>query len=113
AQEAIFANLKGNLCEGTGSNVGYVLDGQVRTPTLASGCLAGVTRGLFLEWTDAVEVDESIEVLGAAEEVFLLSTTRDIQPVSWLDGRELQTPGRVTQELREVWIKKECEDIDP
>ncbi len=113
AQEAIFANLQGNLCEGTGSNVGYVLDGQVRTPTLASGCLAGVTRDLFLEWTRAVEVDEPIEVLQEAEEVFLLSTTRDIQPVSWLDGREMQTPGRVTQELREVWIKKECEDIDP
>lgn len=113
AHEAIFANLKGHLCEGTGSNVGYIIDGQVRTPTLASGCLAGVTRGLFLEWTRAVEIDEPIEVLQQADEVFLLSTTRDIQPVSWLDGRELQTPGRITRELREVWIKRESEDIDP
>jgi branched-chain amino acid aminotransferase len=113
AHEAIFANLKGHLCEGTGSNVGYVIDGQVRTPTLDSGCLAGVTRGLFLEWTDAVEIDEPIEVLAQADEVFLLSTTRDVQPVSWLDGRELQTPGRITRELREVWIKREREEIDP
>lgn len=113
AHEAIFANLNGHLCEGTGSNVGYVLDGQVRTPTLASGCLAGVTRALVLEWTEAVEVDEPIEVLAQAEEIFLLSTTRDIQPVSWLDGRELQTPGQATRELREVWIKREREDIDP
>lgn len=50
ASEAIFANTGGNLCEGTGSNVFYVVDGELRTPTLASGCLAGITRGLILEW---------------------------------------------------------------
>ena len=35
--EAIFANTAGNLCEGTGTNVFYVVDGELRTPTLASG----------------------------------------------------------------------------
>ena len=35
ATEAIFANLAGHLCEGTGSNVFYVVDGELRTPTLA------------------------------------------------------------------------------
>ncbi len=35
ASEAIFANLAGHLCEGTGSNVFYVVDGELRTPTLA------------------------------------------------------------------------------
>ena len=45
ASEAIFANLAGNLCEGTGSNVFYVVDGELRTPTLASGCLAGHHQG--------------------------------------------------------------------
>ena len=62
--EAIFANLAGHLCEGTGSNVFYVVDGELRTPTLASGCLAGITRELLLEWCEVVEVDEPIEVLG-------------------------------------------------
>ena len=61
--EAIFANLAGHLCEGTGSNVFYVVDGELRTPTLASGCLAGVTRALVLEWCGGVEVDEPIEVV--------------------------------------------------
>ena len=53
----MFANTAGNLCEGTGSNVFYVADGELRTPTLASGCLAGVTRALVLEWCGGVEVD--------------------------------------------------------
>ena len=33
AGEAVMANLAGNLCEGTGSNVFYVVDGELRTPT--------------------------------------------------------------------------------
>jgi branched-chain amino acid aminotransferase len=41
ASEAIFANSQGALCEGTGSNIFLALDGQLITPTLASGCLAG------------------------------------------------------------------------
>ena len=83
ASEAVFANLQGHLCEGTGTNVFYVVDGELRTPTLASGCLAGITRRLVLEWYGAVEVDEPIEVAGRApSEVFLASTTRDVQAVA-------------------------------
>ena len=113
ASEAIFANLAGHLCEGTGSNVGYVVGGEVRTPTLGSGCLAGVTRALLLEWYDVVEIDEPIGVLDEADEVFLLSTTRDVQGVHRLDGREIEAPGPVTRELMELWVAKESEGCDP
>ncbi|MGS7457447.1 aminotransferase class IV, partial [Mycobacterium tuberculosis] len=81
ASEAIFANLAGDLCEGTGSNVFYVVGGELRTPTLDSGCLAGVTRALVIDWFGAKEVDEPIEVAAGAEEIFLVSTTRDVQGV--------------------------------
>jgi branched-chain amino acid aminotransferase len=113
ASEAIFANTVGHLCEGTGSNVGYVVGGEVRTPSLASGCLAGVTRALLLEWCDVVEVDEPIGVLDEAEEVFLVSTTRDVQPVHRLDGRDLEAPGPVTRKLREIWAARAAESMDP
>ena len=102
ATEAIFANLAGHLCEGTGSNVFYVIDGELRTPTLASGCLAGVTRALVLEWCGGVEVDEPIEVLDHASEIFLASTTRDVQPVSRWDERVLDVPGPVTRRPRSL-----------
>jgi branched-chain amino acid aminotransferase len=113
AGEAVFANLAGHLCEGTGSNVGYVVDGEVRTPTLASGCLAGVTRALLLEWSDVVEVDEPIGVLDEADEVFLLSTTRDVQAVHRVDERDLPAPGPVTRALRDLWRVREAEDPNP
>ena len=46
ADEAIFPNTQGNLCEATGSNVFLVLDGMLFTPPLSAGCLNGVTRQL-------------------------------------------------------------------
>jgi branched-chain amino acid aminotransferase len=109
ASEAVFANLAGHLCEGTGSNVFYVVDGELRTPTLASGCLAGVTRALILEWYGGREVDEPIEVVERASEVFLASTTRDVHPVASWDGRELAAPGPVTAEVAALWREREPE----
>ncbi|WP_028655707.1 aminotransferase class IV [Nocardioides sp. J54] len=108
ASEAVFANLAGHLCEGTGTNVFYVVDGQVRTPTLASGCLAGVTRALLIEWFGATEVDEPIEVAAGADEVFLVSTTRDVQGVHRWDDRELAAPGPVTRAAAQAWRDNEA-----
>jgi branched-chain amino acid aminotransferase len=113
ATEAIFPNTVGNLCEGTGSNVFYVIDGELRTPTLASGCLAGVSRALVLEWYGAREVDEPVEVLTRAAEVFLVSTTRDVQAVGRVDGRKLSAPGPITREVARVWARRESMNPDP
>ena len=107
ASEAIFANLAGHLCEGTGSNVFYVVDGDLRTPTLESGCLAGVTRRLILEWYGGREVDEPIEVIAEASEVFLASTTRDVQAVHRWDDRPLIAPGPITSAAADAWRERE------
>jgi branched-chain amino acid aminotransferase len=108
AGEAVMANLAGHLCEGTGTNVFYVVDGELRTPTLESGCLAGVTRALVLEWYGAREVDEPIDVVRQASEAFLASTTRDIQPVSAWDDLELPVSGPVTKAAQESWREHEA-----
>jgi branched-chain amino acid aminotransferase len=113
SSEAVFANLRGHLCEGTGTNVFYVVDGELRTPSLASGCLAGITRALVLEWYGATEVDEPIEVLTEqASEIFLSSTTRDVQGIHRWNDRELGAPGPVTTEARKVWHEREAELLD-
>ncbi|MAS54494.1 MAG: 4-amino-4-deoxychorismate lyase [Pimelobacter sp.] len=112
ATEAIFANTAGHLCEGTGSNVFYVVDGELRTPTLASGCLAGVTRGLVLEWCGARELDEPIAVAQEADEVFLVSTTRDVQPVTRWGARELRV-GSITRAAADTWRTREPEHLVP
>lgn len=109
ASEAVFANLAGHLCEGTGSNVFYVVDGELRTPTLASGCLAGVTRALVLEWYGGTEVDEPVEAVDTASEVFLVSTTRDVQGVHRWNDRDLPAPGPITTAVAALWAERERE----
>ncbi len=113
ATEAIFANTQGHLCEGTGSNVFYVVDGEVRTPTVSSGCLAGVTRALLIEWVGAREVDEEISIAESADEVFLASTTRDVQAVHRWNDRQFVAPGPITRQITATWTVKERESIDP
>ena len=113
ASEAVFANTRGVLCEGTGSNIFYVLDGQVVTPTLSSGCLAGVTRALVIQWCDVVESDGPMEVLQQADEVFLAGTTRDVQPVHRVDERDLGAAGPLTQQVVETFARRAAENEDP
>jgi branched-chain amino acid aminotransferase len=108
AGEAVMANLAGHLCEGTGSNVFYVVDGELRTPSLQSGCLAGVTRALILEWYGGREVDEPIDVVRRASEVLIASSTRDVQAVSAWDDLELPAPGPVTEAAQQAWREREA-----
>jgi branched-chain amino acid aminotransferase len=111
--EAIFANTVGDLCEGTGSNIFCVFDGELVTPTLESGALAGVTRGLVIAWFGAVERDVPLARLAEADEIFLTSTTRDVQAVHRVDERDLGVPGEVTATVAKVFAERSAEDIDP
>jgi branched-chain amino acid aminotransferase len=114
AEEAIVADTRGRLCEGTGANVFVVHGGRLRTPTLASGCLAGITRELVLAATDAEEVELPLEALATAEEAFLTSSTREVQPVGWVDGRALpRTPGPRTSEAVAAFRALVASDLDP
>jgi branched-chain amino acid aminotransferase len=117
ASEAVMPNTGGMLCEGTGSNIFYVLGDQLVTPTLESGCLAGVTRALVLEWCqgelDVVERDEPIEILQRADEVILVGTTRDVQAISRVDERDVAAPGPVTARAQEIWARESAKHIDP
>jgi branched-chain amino acid aminotransferase len=110
--EAVFANTVGDLCEGTGSNVFLVRGGEVVTPPLGSGCLAGVTRALLLEWADVTEKDLPMAALTEADEVFLTSSTRDVQAVHAVDDVEV-APGPFTARLAATFAARAAEDLDP
>ena len=98
ADEAVFANTQGNLCEGAGSNVFVGIAGVLYTPPLSAGCLAGVTRELVCETIDVVEADLPFDVLARCDELFLTSSTRNVHPVSHINARALANcPGPLTQ----------------
>lgn len=119
AAEAVFANTRGDLCEGTGSNVFCEHDGELVTPPLMSGCLAGVTRELLLEWlaaegTPARETPLPIDALRTTTEAFITSTTRDAMPIAHVDGAALvEAPGPLTKHAIEVFARRAAESPDP
>lgn len=115
ADEALLANTAGQLCEGTGSNVFVVSRGEVRTPPLSSGCLAGITRDLLIERLDRVieEAPMELDVLATADEVFLTSSTRDVQGLHRVDDRPLDAPGPVTSAIADAFAALAAADPDP
>src|SRR5205823_766228 len=114
AEEAVFANLAGQLCEGTGTNVFVGTGGRMVTPPLSAGCLAGVTRQLLLELGVAEEEDLPLAALAEADEAFLTSSTRDVQPIDSVDGTALPaTPGPLTKAASDAFRDLRERDPDP
>ena len=82
----------GHVIEATASNVFAVLDGVAVTPPVDPVMLTGVTRNLVLELAAAggIETREAplpVADLARASEVWLTSSTREVSPVTTLDGR--------------------------
>jgi len=114
AEEAIFGNLGGRLCEGTGTNIFVGTGGRMLTPPLASGCLAGVTRDLLLELGVAEEEDVPLSALADADEAFLTSSTRDVQPISTVDRAAMPTtPGPLTKAAADAFRALQDREADP
>jgi branched-chain amino acid aminotransferase len=114
AGEALFANLAGNLCEGTGTNVFVGIGGRLVTPPLSAGCLAGVTRELVMELVDVIEDDLPVAAFLQADEAFLTSSTRDVQAVRAVDGRPLaKCPGPLTEGAGAAFKALLGRDLDP
>jgi branched-chain amino acid aminotransferase len=112
ANEAIFANTKGELCEGTATNIAVLVDGVLVTPPLSSGCLAGVTRELAIEHCGIVERSLPYGVLHEVQEACLLGTTREVHPIGSIDGRALDL-GETTRAARAAFGALVARDLDP
>jgi branched-chain amino acid aminotransferase len=104
ADEALLLNLAGDVCEATTANVFAVRDGVPVTPPLESGCLAGITRDHVLA-LGGTERALSPEDLREADEAFLTSSTREVQPLVAIDGRPVGDgrPGPATRRLADAY----------
>ncbi len=106
AEEALVVNREGLVVEGPTSNLFAVLKGELVTPPLEAGILAGITRGRVL----ALAAEQGIAVrfraltiaeLQQADELFLTSTIREIVPVVRVDGLTIGDgkPSEITRKL--------------
>lgn len=124
ADEALLANTVGELCEGTASNVFLERDGELVTPNLATGCLAGITRELVLEWgreaglpvREAEPGELAYEVLddvvAGRAHLGIAGSIRNLVPVVELDGSPVE-PGPLTLEAQAVFERRRRETPDP
>lgn len=111
--EALFFNSQGNLSEGSVSNVFVVREGVVVTPRLADGLLPGVTRRLVMTLGDSdLEISETAidrSAIETADEVFITSSLRDIQPVDRIDDRVYRV-GPISIELQRRFAEAAAAD---
>jgi branched-chain amino acid aminotransferase len=82
--EAFVLNTAGRICDATIANIFIVKDGQITTPPLTEGCIAGIMRRHFLEQLPlhGYRVQEKalpLEDLLAADELFLTNAVRGIR----------------------------------
>jgi branched-chain amino acid aminotransferase len=121
ADEALLANTVGLLCEGTGSNVVLERDGELLTPPLSSGCLAGITRELLLEWAPgagiaAREADLPYrvldDVLAGTAHLAVTGSVRNVSPVVALDEVDVAA-GEVSLAARAAFDARADDELDP
>lgn len=85
-QERIFLNTKGQICEGTVSNIFFAREGKIVTPPLSCGMLPGILRGFVCETTDVQEQILYPQDIAAFDECFVTNSLMGIMPVHDLDG---------------------------
>ncbi|HWS56902.1 MAG TPA: aminotransferase class IV [Actinotalea sp.] len=124
ADEAVLANTVGQLCEGTGSNVFVERGGELLTPPLSCGCLAGITRELVLEWSadaglpvreaapDELPFEVLDEVTAGSAGLAISGSVRTFVPVVALDGVPVAV-GELTRAAAEVYARRAALDVDP
>ncbi|WP_123042721.1 aminodeoxychorismate lyase [Cohnella candidum] len=113
--EGLFLDAAGNVCEGIVSNVFWLSDGVLHTPSTAAGPLPGITREYLMELaaSSGYPVKEGLypfEDLLRADEVFLTNSIQEIVPVTTLeDDRGLTVSRYASAEANSVtrqWMER-------
>lgn len=92
AYEAIMLNARGHLAEGTISNIFFVKDEVLHTPSIECGILDGITRALVIDVAirSGISVQEGAftpDILYGASEVFITNTSMEVMPVGRVDAK--------------------------
>ncbi len=100
ADEAVLVRPDGIVLEAPTSAIFWADgEGRLRTPAIETGILASITRARIVSALEVEEGAYDLAELAGAHEAFLASTTREVQPVSSLDGKEFgEAPGPRTKD---------------
>ncbi len=95
ADDALLLNTQGNVAEASAACVFLVIDGQLVTPLVTDGALAGIGRALLLRKTKAVERQISEAELGRATAGVLVNALGR-RGISGINGRALDGASGLT-----------------
>jgi len=108
--DAIILNTSGYISEGSVSNIFFVKDDCVYTPSIESGCLEGITRKVIFEICEKnrIKIKEGFfkpEFLRSVDEVFLTNTLMGIMPVREIKNYFKSKEIKITKILIEKYIE--------
>lgn len=91
ADEGMWCNTQGFLCEGSMSNLFFIKEGALYTPSLDSGCLPGTRRRLILDLARTLQIPTFEGLywpaqLLEADEIFMTNALMGLMPVRQIDN---------------------------
>jgi branched-chain amino acid aminotransferase len=112
-EEGLMCNYRGELSECSQANFFMIRDGVVLTPPSDAGLLEGITRAYLFEVGRGTGIEVREEVLypadlQSADEAFITSTTRELSPVTSIDGKPVGSGlvGVVTKRMLEGYRRR-------
>lgn len=113
--DAVLFSREGLILEGPTHSVGWVVDGAVETPSLDLGILSSITRSTMIEAAGdlGIPVREGrypLSRLDSASEFFVLSTVKEVMPVTAVGSRSFGI-GSTTLQLQSVFRQKVLERL--
>jgi branched-chain amino acid aminotransferase len=110
--EALLVTPHGRVLEAPTSSLFWVKDGETLTPPLSDHILASITRRVVIDVSGARERECAIAELLEADEVFLASTVREVQPVAAVDDRRYDSDSPVTAQIAEQVAARIKSELD-
>ena len=92
--EAIMLNYEGMLAEGTISNIFFIKNGTLCTPSIDVGILDGITRSIIIGLAGKVEIDVMegrfcLDDIERADEVFISNSLMEVMPVTVIGDKKV------------------------
>ncbi|MDF2538515.1 MAG: putative branched-chain-amino-acid aminotransferase [Herbinix sp.] len=89
--EALFLNSKGEICEGSCSNIFFVKEGQLYTPSISSGLLPGIIRKHICMTENVVECVITKDDIEKFDECFITNSILGIMKVIKIENHNYGT----------------------
>jgi branched-chain amino acid aminotransferase len=110
--EALLVSPHGRVLEAPTSSLFWVKGGEALTPPLSEHILASITRRVVIDVSGARERECTLEELLKADEVFLASTVREVQPVAAIDDRRYDAEAPLTAQIAEQVAARIKSELD-